>query len=147
MFTHFYEFMEVKKMERRFDRPRFDRDRRSDGFRGGGFRERRDDLPKPVNEGEEYDVEISEVGAKGDGIARVKNFVIFVPESKEGEKCKIRIKMVRSKFAVGEKVGKSEGKEKELKKEPAEDAVEDEESQEEDTLDNDEGDEGFDEDK
>jgi len=139
--------MEVKKMERRFDRPRFDRDRRSDGFRGGGFRERRDDLPKPVNEGEEYDVEISEVGAKGDGIARVKNFVIFVPESKEGEKCKIRIKMVRSKFAVGEKVGKSEGKEKELKKEPAEDVVEDEESQEEDTLDNDEGDEGFDEDK
>ncbi len=108
-------------MERRFGKPRFDRDRRGggfrdEGFRGGGFRERSDDFPKPVNEGEEYDVEISEVGTKGDGIARVKNFVIFVPESKQGEKCRIRIKMVRPKFAVGEKIGKGEVKEAEPKK-------------------------------
>jgi len=95
-------------MERRFGRSRFDNDRRGGGFRnnrfgGGGFRERRD-FPKPVNEGEEYDVEINEIGTKGDGIARVKNFVIFVPDSKEGEKCRIKITMVRPKFAVAEKV-------------------------------------------
>ncbi len=104
-------------MDRRFGKPRFDRG--GGGFRnnrfgggGGGFRERRDDFPKPVNEGEEYDVEINEIGTKGDGIARVKNFVIFVPDSKEGEKCRIKITMVRPKFAVAEKVS---GKDAELK--------------------------------
>jgi len=110
-------------MERKFGKPRFDRggERGSGGFRnnrfggggsGGGFRERRDDFPKPVNEGEEYDVEINEVGTKGDGIARVKNFVIFVANTKEGEKCRIKITMVRPKFAVAEKVS---GKDSELK--------------------------------
>ena len=125
-------------MERKFGKPRFDRggDRGSGGFRNnrfgsgggsGGFRERRDDFPKPVNEGEEYDVEINEVGTKGDGIARVKNFVIFVADTKEGEKCRIKITMVRPKFAVAEKVsGKdAELKEPEKKKsEPAEEVEE-----------------------
>lgn len=63
------------------------------------------DLPKPVNVGEEYDVEISEVGSRGDGIARVKNFVVFVNGAKQGEKLKIKIKDVRNRFAIGEKVG------------------------------------------
>lgn len=123
-------------MERRFGKPRFDRDRsfgdrRSGGFRDGGFRERRDDFPKPVNEGEEYDIEITEVGTKGDGIARVKNFVIFVPDSKQGEKCRIKIKMVRPKFAVGEKVGKGEEKDVELKEPKKKEELEVEEPLEE----------------
>lgn len=113
-------------MERRFGKSRFDRNDRNDrgfnrregGFRSGGFNER-GDFPKPVNEGEEYDVEISEVGGKGDGIARVKNFVVFVPNVKEGEKCKIKIKTVRPRFAFAEKVseGDVELKEPEIKKE------------------------------
>lgn len=78
---------------------------RSGGFRSGGFRE--DDTPKPVNVGEEYDVEINEVGSKGDGIARVKNFVVFVNNGKKGEKTKIKIKEVRNRFAIGEKVGEA----------------------------------------
>ena len=88
-------------MERRFSRKRFgDRRFGNRGF-GGGFE-------KPVKIGEEYDVEIKEVGSKGDGIARVKNFVIFVPNTKTGEKCKIKINQVSRKFAVGEKVGKAD---------------------------------------
>jgi len=82
-------------MERRFSRPRFGRD-----F-GGGFE-------KPVNVGETYDVEIKEVGSRGDGIARVKNFVIFVPNTKKGDKCKIKISQVSRRFAIGEKVGEAE---------------------------------------
>jgi predicted RNA-binding protein with TRAM domain len=69
---------------------------------GGGFRER-DDVPKPVKVGEEYDVEISEVGNRGDGIARIKNFVVFVNGVKQGEKTHIKIKEVRNRFAIGEK--------------------------------------------
>ena len=71
--------------------------RRSGGF-GGGFE-------KPVKEGEEYDVEISEVGSRGDGIAKIKNFIIFVPGTQKGEKVRIRISQVKAKSAVGEVVG------------------------------------------
>lgn len=72
--------------------------------RGFGRRFSRQPLPRPVNKGEEYDVEIKEVGSKGDGIARIKNFVVFVPGSKKGDKLKIRITDVRGRFAIGEKV-------------------------------------------
>ncbi len=69
-------------------------------MRRGGF------VPRfaPVKVGETYDVEITETGSKGDGIARIKGFVVFVPDSKKGDKIKIKIKSVARKFAIGEKV-------------------------------------------
>ncbi|MCC5994312.1 MAG: TRAM domain-containing protein [Candidatus Aenigmarchaeota archaeon] len=70
-------------------------------FGGKGFK-KFSSVPKPVKVGEEYDVEITEIGSKGDGIARIKNFVVFVPGSKKGEKRHIKIKEVRNKFAIGE---------------------------------------------
>ncbi len=82
-------------MERRFSRPRF-RDRGFERFE------------KPVKVGETYDVEINETGSKGDGIARVKNFVVFVANAKKGDKCKIKITEVARRFAIGEKVGEAE---------------------------------------
>ena len=74
---------------------------------GGGGRsfDRGYDVPKPIKEGEEYDIEINEVGSKGDGIARIKNFVVFVTGAKQGEKCRVKIKEVRNRFAFAEKVG------------------------------------------
>ena len=115
------------------------------GGRGGGSWGRGDDrggydMPKPVKVGEEYDVEISEVGSKGDGIARVKNFVVFVNGVKQGEKCKIKIKEVRNRFAIGEKTeGASESSEsveaetEGAESESTEDAAETEEEAEEDS--------------
>ncbi len=70
---------------------------------GGGSRF--NDLPKPIKVGEEYDAEITEEGSKGDGIARIKNFVVFVAGAKKGEKVKIKITDVRNRFAIAEKVG------------------------------------------
>jgi predicted RNA-binding protein with TRAM domain len=79
------------------------------GFGGGRrFDDSGMDVPKPIKVGEEYDVEISEVGSKGDGIARIKNFVVFVNGAKQGEKIKIKITEVRNRFAIGEKVGAAE---------------------------------------
>lgn len=108
------------------------------GFGGrGGFGRRRDDrfnMPKPVNVGEEYDVEISEVGSRGDGIARVKNFVVFVAGAKQGEKVKIKIKEVMSRFAIGEKVGAGEAAETSTEAEEAEEAVETEEEKPEEAT-------------
>jgi predicted RNA-binding protein with TRAM domain len=95
-------------------------------FERRGFRSRdrgfRDDEPKPVKPGEEYDVEITEVGAKGDGIARISNFVVFIPDVKKGDKVKIKINDVRNRFATGEKVGASQPKE-EAAEAPAEEAA------------------------
>jgi predicted RNA-binding protein with TRAM domain len=72
------------------------------GFGGGrGFNNRG---PKPVEEGKEYDVDVTEVSQKGDGIARVQGFVIFVKGGKVGDKCKIRVTSVGPRFAIGEKV-------------------------------------------
>lgn len=92
----------------RFDRSRGGRG--GYGGRGGRFRDRRPGyrLPKPVKVGEEYDVEIKEVGSRGDGIARIKNFVIFVTGAKMGDKIKVKITDVRGRFATAEKVGEAE---------------------------------------
>lgn len=82
--------------------------RRFGGGFGGGSGGRSfggNDEPKPVKVGEEYDVEITETGSRGDGIARVNNFVVFVNGAKQGEKTKIKITDVRDRFAIGEKAG------------------------------------------
>ncbi len=86
------------------------------GFGGGGSRFD-DDKPKPVKVGEEYDVEITDEGAKGDGITKIENFIVFVNGAKKGEHCKIKIKEVARKFAIGEKVGDSESSESSDKEE------------------------------
>ncbi len=77
---------------------------------GGGFGHF-DDKPKPVKVGGEYDVEIKDVGAKGDGITKIENFIVFVANAKKGEKCRIRVKEVASKFAIAEKIGEASGEE------------------------------------
>src|SRR3990167_7108368 len=82
------------------------------GRGGGGFgRPHRedDDKPKPIKVGEEHDVKITDVGAKGDGITKIENFIVFVAGAKKGEECRIRIKEVASRFAIGEKIGSSAG--------------------------------------
>lgn len=59
---------------------------------------------KPVEEGKEYDVTIDAQGAKGDGIAHIDGFVVFVAGGKVGETIKIRITALKSRFAIGEKI-------------------------------------------
>ena len=56
---------------------------------------------KPVEEGKEYDLDIKEVSRRGDGVARVEGFVVFVPNTKPGDHVKARINSVGSRFATG----------------------------------------------
>jgi predicted RNA-binding protein with TRAM domain len=58
--------------------------------------------PKPVEMGKEYEVEISEISKRGDGIARIQGFVIFVTGAKSGQKAKIRITSIGDRFAKAE---------------------------------------------
>lgn len=66
--------------------------------------------PKPVEIGKEYDVEIQETSRRGEGIARIKGLVCFVPNAKPGEHVRIRITRISRRFAEAEVVGKAEEK-------------------------------------
>ena len=61
-------------------------------------------VPKPVERGAEYEVDIKEVSKRGDGVARIKGFVVFVPNTKTGDHVKIRISKVSRRFAIAEVV-------------------------------------------
>ncbi len=71
---------------------------------GGGNRFGGSFGPKPVETGKEYDVQIAETSRKGDGIARVQGFVIFVKDGKVGQNVKIRVTNVGARFATAELV-------------------------------------------
>ncbi|PIN73503.1 hypothetical protein COV20_04745 [Candidatus Woesearchaeota archaeon CG10_big_fil_rev_8_21_14_0_10_45_16] len=60
----------------------------------------------PVNAGENYDVWINSVGEKGDGIARVKGFVLFVPGVSKGDFVRIKVTKVLEKVGFAEVVQK-----------------------------------------
>jgi len=75
----------------------------------GGFR----GPPKPVEVGQEYDVEIKEMSRRGDGIARIEGFVVFVPKTQNGDHVKIRVTRVSSRFAEAEVVSEEAAEEKE----------------------------------
>lgn len=53
----------------------------------------------PVKKNEEYIVDIIDNGYQGEGIARIENFTIFVPEAIKGEKAKILILKVQTSYA------------------------------------------------
>lgn len=57
---------------------------------------------KPVKVGDELDVTISEISRRGDGLTRVQGFVIFVPNTKQGDSVKIKITQVKPSYAVGQ---------------------------------------------
>ncbi|HUI23083.1 MAG TPA: TRAM domain-containing protein [Nitrososphaerales archaeon] len=79
---------------------------RSSSGGSGGFRSFK---PKPVEVGKEYDVTISEISRRGDGIAKIDGFVIFVAGAKQGWQGKIKVTQVANRFATGAVIGGAEG--------------------------------------
>jgi predicted RNA-binding protein with TRAM domain len=74
---------------------------------GYGDRDRdRDRAPieKPVKVGDKVTVEITDVARKGDGIARVNGFVIFVPGANKGDNIEVEITELKNRFAIGKRV-------------------------------------------
>ena len=57
---------------------------------------------QPVRVGEIREVKIEAIGDKGDGIAKINGFVIFVPGTELNEKVKIKITKVLKKFGFAE---------------------------------------------
>lgn len=87
--------------------------------RGGNF--------APVKVGEELDVKIEAVGEKGDGIARKQGFVLFVPNTKQGDQVKIRVTKVLRKVGFAEVVesSKEASPQEESSEEPQQEDTED----------------------
>lgn len=64
-------------------------------------------VPKDViEEGETYELRIESVGRKGDGIARVDKFMIFVPGTAKGDIVRAKIKKISGTLAFSEIVEK-----------------------------------------
>ena len=66
------------------------------------------DIPKPVEAGKEYNIEIQETSRRGDGITRIEGLVVFVPNAKLGDKLRIKIITVGRRSAEAEVIGATE---------------------------------------
>ncbi|MCF7860601.1 TRAM domain-containing protein [Candidatus Woesearchaeota archaeon] len=73
----------------------------------GGFRRRNSFAPVKI--GDEIDVKIEAVGEKGDGIAKKKGFVLFIPDVKVNDEVRIRVTKVLNKVGFAESLGAAQG--------------------------------------
>ena len=83
---------------------------------------RRDFKPRnfaPVKVGDELSVKIEAVGEKGDGIAKKDGFVLFVPNTKQGDEVRIRVTRVLQKVAFAELAGEKSSQDMEKSGEEA----------------------------
>ena len=93
-----------------------------DMYGDDGFAPRRSFAPVKV--GDELEVKIEAVGEKGDGIAKKDGFVLFIPNAKEGQQCKIKVTKVLRRVGFAEIVGEGSAASEE---DAEEEATEDEE--------------------
>jgi len=81
------------------------------GNRGGsgGFGRGSGSFNKPVEVGKEYNVTISDTSRRGEGIAKVEGFIVFVPGTKVGQNVRVKVTQVSERFASGQVVEGSAG--------------------------------------
>jgi predicted RNA-binding protein with TRAM domain len=77
-------------------------------YRRGRFGGSRFGGPKPVESGKEYDVQVTEISRKGDGVARIQGFIVFVKGGRVGQKTKVRVTHVGDRFATAETINGGE---------------------------------------
>lgn len=70
----------------------------------GGFGRSFGSFEKPVEIGREYSVTISDTSRRGDGIAKVDGFVVFVPGTKLGQDVRVKVTQVSDRYATAEVV-------------------------------------------
>ncbi|MGD8506746.1 MAG: TRAM domain-containing protein [Candidatus Bathyarchaeota archaeon] len=71
------------------------------GYRNNGPRF---NVKKPVELDNEYEADIEDISRRGDGIAKIEGFIIFVPNTSRGEHVKFKVTRVGNRFAIGELV-------------------------------------------
>jgi len=79
--------------------------RRNDSGGNGGGSYNRFFKPSPVNAGEEHEIDIESMSKRGDaGVGRIQGLLIFVPNTKVGDKVKVKITRVGRGYATAELV-------------------------------------------
>ncbi len=58
--------------------------------------------PSPVEEGKEYEADITELSRRGDGIAKIQGFMVFVPNTEAGDSVKFKVTRVARNYATAE---------------------------------------------
>ena len=61
-------------------------------------------MTAPVREGEAVDVEITDTGDEGDGIAKIEGYTLFVPDGEVGEAIRVRVTDLKPRFGFAERV-------------------------------------------
>ena len=61
-------------------------------------------MTAPVEVGDELEVEITATGEEGDGIAKIEEYTVFVPDAEEGDQVRVRIADVKPRFGFAERV-------------------------------------------
>ena len=74
--------------------------------------------PPPVAEGDILTVKIEGIGSSGDGLAHVKGFVIFVPETSVDDEVRVRITKVSRRVGFAERIEEEAGQAQEQTTEP-----------------------------
>jgi predicted RNA-binding protein with TRAM domain len=75
------------------------------GNNNGGGSYNRFFKPSPVNAGEEHEIDIESMSKRGDaGVGRIQGLVIFVPNTKVGDKVKVKITRVGRGYATADLV-------------------------------------------
>lgn len=73
--------------------------------RGVESHSRDDPSEPPVEGGELIEVEVEDLGEQGDGVARVgPGYVVFIPDTKVGDRVTAEVQQVRENFAFAEVV-------------------------------------------
>lgn len=73
--------------------------KRSYNSHAGRSLKKRSPPTKPVEVGKIYEVDITEITGKGDGIARVQGFIVFIENGKVGNKIRVKVTEVADRFA------------------------------------------------
>jgi len=71
-------------------------------YRGKGFTRRVFPRRAPVEEGKVYEADITEMSRRGDGIAKIEGFIIFVSGAKTGNHAKFKVTRVAPRYATAE---------------------------------------------
>ena len=72
----------------------------------------------PVNVGDELDVKVEAVGEKGDGVAKKDGFVLFIPNTKEGDEVHVRVTKVLRRVGFAEVAGEGSAPKEEGEEQP-----------------------------
>ena len=89
--------------QRRYSNNRSNSNGGGNGNGGGSYN--RFFKPSPVNAGEEHEIDIESMSKRGDaGVGRIQGLVIFVPNTKVGDKVKVKITRVGRGYATADLV-------------------------------------------